>query len=79
MSHELFHKQPALQIIIRKARWPEKVAGAASACARADNLFLVCRESLLSCNSNECRIKDDSRSIIVVVQAKAVNRLSVLV
>lgn len=33
---------------------------------------------LLSCNSNECRIEDDSRPITVAVQAEAVNHLSVL-
>ena len=36
----------------------------------------VCRE--LSTNVLKCFIKDDSRSIIVVVQAKTINHLSVL-
>ena len=36
---------------------------------------LVCRESLLSFSSIECLIKDDNRSIIVIMKAETVNHL----
>jgi hypothetical protein len=39
----------------------------------------VCRESIDGCKKIECCIKDDSRPIIVAVQAEAVNHLPVLV
>jgi len=36
-----FRGHPAHRSDFRRACWPEKVAGAASACAGADNLFLI--------------------------------------